>query len=282
MNEKEQVLSLSEQGLSTRKIAAKLGISKSKAHSIIKSNQDNNIFSSLSENVSRQSDSVSKKENWTSEKPSESVSSIPKDTFSERNRTYKKRSQEEIDKENAAIQAGIDLENELKFKEHKYKGIFDINLQMLLDSKDFGIEDLKAAIRAFTEGKEVVDKLVFEVSKFTGEEEQFGFSNFLKEVLMYLRKAKIKMETFTPEELEDDSDYKFVISKELIEYEYDEELEDDDYDDDDEEQEQGEYETIVRVQLWGKYSKLKSKIEKRIEQNSLGIFDSSQNNQYYY
>ncbi len=255
----EKILRLKKAQYSVRAIAKNVGISKSQVQRILDENKQNEMSQMVSQpsqndlgtklEVSQNVSQVSQRDLGTFPRVSQTVSQAIRD-----------RQEEELK-----------TERELKKWETKFKNQFDAQLQILLIQKDFSSSELDRQINFFTDGKGNVDTLSHQSALFTGEE-NFEFSNFLKDLLIYLRKAHIKMESFSYKELKLDRDFDFSKGLRFVEVEeHHDEEEYDDEDFEDGEQEEPQEETVTVVKLWNKYGSLKSTIESKIKQDGLGF-----------
>lgn len=255
----EKVLRLKKAEYSVRAIAKNIGISKSQVQRILEENKKNEPSQMVSQ--------VSPNNSGTDLEVSQNVSQVSQRDLEPFPRVSQTVSQAIRDRQKEELKT----ERELKKWETKFKNQFDVQLQILLIQKDFSSSELDEQINFFTDGKGNVDTLSHQSALFTGED-NFEFSNFLKDLLIHLRKAHIKMESFKYKELKLDREFTFEKGLRFVEVEehHDEEEYDDDFED--EEQDEPQEETVIVVKLWNRYnSSLKSTIESKIKQDGLGF-----------
>lgn len=243
--ELQKIVRLKKAQYSVRQIAKNIGISKSQVQRILEENKKNEL-SQPSQIVSQTVSQSSQRELGTVLRPSQMVSQAKRDSEKEELKTERK----------------------LKEKEHALKSQFDLEFICLLEQKDFSSSELNDIINTLEEGKGIVDSLSHEVTEFTGNE-NFEFSTFLKGLLIHLRKARIKMETFSYKELKYNREFTFEKGLRLVEYEEQEEEENEEYEDT--EQDEPQEEKVIVVKLWNKYNSLKSSIEQKLKIDGLGF-----------
>jgi hypothetical protein len=247
--EVQKILRLKKAQYSVRAIAVNVGISKSQVQRILAENTEVEPSQTMSE--------PSQKNYGTSFEPSQRVS-----------QPSQRVSQEIRDRENELLKT----EKTLKEWERKFKNQFDKQLQILLVQKDFSLDELDFQIQFFSDGKDNVDILSQNATEVTGEE-NFEFSTFLKNLLIHLRKAKIKMDTLSYEELQSDRDFSFGEGLRFVDYDNEQDDDNEEHDDDNEEHdEDNEQEYCIVVKLWGRYnSDLKSQVQSKIDDDGLGF-----------
>jgi hypothetical protein len=255
----EKVLRLKKAEYSVRAIAKNIGISKSQVQRILEENKKNQPSQSVSQ--------PSQSNYGTTFEPSQNVSQVSQ-------RVSQTVSQEIRDGENELLKT----EKTLKEWERKFKNQFDKQLQILLVQKDFSLDELDFQIQFFSDGKDNVDILSQNVIEVTGDE-NFKFSTFLKDLLIHLRKAQIKMNTLKYKELKNDRDFSFDKALRFVYEEQEEQEQDDDeeqeYDDDNDDEDENsevEQQLCIVVKLWGRYdSTLKSQVQSKINDDGLGF-----------
>lgn len=279
----EKILRLRKAQYSVRAIAKNVGISKSQVQRILDENKQDEPSQIVSQEelgtVSRPSQTVSQvspKEFGTVPRPSQIVSQASQRELGTVSRPSQTVSQEIRDRQKEQLKT----ERELKEWERNFKNQFDEQLQIILIQKNFSLDELEEKIDFFSDGKENVDTLSHRIAEFTGDE-NFEFSNFLKDLLIYLRKAQIKMKTLKYKDLKKDRAFSFDKELRYVyeeeedeneeEYEYDDD-EEQEYEDDEDENSEAEEELCVVVKLWGKYdSTLKSQVQRMLNQEGLGF-----------
>jgi hypothetical protein len=251
--EVQKILRLKKAQYSVRAIAVNVGISKSQVQRILAENKEVEPSQTMSQ--------PSQSNEGTSFKMSQSVSQPsqrPSQTMSQAIR----------DREDELLKT----EKTLKQWERNFKNQFDKQLQILLVQKDFSLDELDFQIQFFSDGKDNVDIISQNATEVTGEE-NFEFSTFLKNLLIHLRKAKIKMDTLSYEELQSDRDFSFGEGLRFVDYDNEQDDDNEEHDEDNEEHdEDNEQEYCIVVKLWGRYnSDLKSQVQSKIDDDGLGF-----------
>ena len=121
-----------------------------------------------------------------------------------------RRYEEEEPTEDVQEQRAISSLGKLKDKEASIKERIDESLTKLLKTSYFRVKDLSIELKALNKSKNLLEDFICQVTTIIDtEDESYASSQFIKKLLKLMKKAKMRMETWSIEELKKDDTFYF-------------------------------------------------------------------------
>lgn len=242
MENLETALELQSQGYSLQKIADEIGISKTGVHRLLKAHKESLEEDSEEEEKDEERSEIpknsvpmrSKGDLGTKTRKLEHSKSSFAGTLEHSNddsdddleqgiadfegydedgtivKKIERRYEEEEPTEDVEEQMAISSLGKLKDKEASIKERIDESLTKLLKTSCFRVGDLSNELKALNKSKNLLEDFICQVTTITDtEDESYATSHFIKKLLKLMKKAKMRMETWSIDELKQDDTFYF-------------------------------------------------------------------------